>query len=481
MPPDLRPPLSHEHVWMPLTEEFSDELDNNPTGLQLTFLGTASDHSPTRYKFCLGLRTFGRSSLLFECPEDVQRQLMTDIQAQKASRIDHIFISSLKGDNILGIPGMLCQISGVKGKTDTRADMPVHIYGPKGLSKIISDTLKISDTYLAMPVIVHEFTLDGPEDLAAWPDNEVAEWEPQVQLLNPRARLFCCFVPPDQKNPRGSLDATVSPLITWGTRKQVRKRQMDGRNSNLPLPLPPPGDPAAEVKVAEVTWTLHAQGEFMVTAAPVPCNGVPCLAFTYVEADKAGMLNVKKATEAGVPNKFFAQLKKGEDYVDEDTGHVVRSLDVVNPTIPGRSVIVVPETSIPRAPNYVAERAAPPLLVAAGTFQGTSVADKVGQLAEKLGCSQVLMTRCGEDVFWSTKAHEVASSVDEWIMQCCGDVREHTSADVIPATDLRVMNVPRLVERTQDSIDEKAERRKERKLRRQEYLNKRKRRRSNRR
>lgn len=58
-----------------------------------------------RYKFCLGLRTFGRSSLLFECPEDVQRQLMTDIQAQKASRIDHIFISSLKGDNILGIPG----------------------------------------------------------------------------------------------------------------------------------------------------------------------------------------------------------------------------------------------------------------------------------------------------------------------------------------------------------------------------------------
>lgn len=27
------------------------------------------------------------------------------------------------------------------------------------------------------------------------------------------------------------------------------------------------------------------------------------------------------------------------------------------------------------------------------------------------GCSQVLMTRCGEDVFWSTKAHEVASSV----------------------------------------------------------------------
>lgn len=49
------------------------------------------------------------------------------------------------------------------------------------------------------------------------------------------------------------------------------------------------GDPAAEVKVAEVTWTLHAQGEFMVTAAPVPCNGVPCLAFTYVEADKCAL------------------------------------------------------------------------------------------------------------------------------------------------------------------------------------------------
>lgn len=46
-----------------------------------------------------------------------------------------------------------------------------------------------------------------------------------------------------------------------------------------------------------------------------------------------------------------------------------RCWQVVNPTIPGRSVIVVPETSIPRAPNYVAERAAPPLLVAAGTFQ----------------------------------------------------------------------------------------------------------------
>lgn len=58
-----------------------------------------------RYKFCLGLRTGGRSSLLFECCEDVQRQLMTEIAAQKASRIDHIFISCLKGDNILGIHG----------------------------------------------------------------------------------------------------------------------------------------------------------------------------------------------------------------------------------------------------------------------------------------------------------------------------------------------------------------------------------------
>jgi ribonuclease Z len=102
--------------------------------------------------------------------------------------------------------GMLCTISAAREKGHDMADVPVrcftcrppadcrlcdltalfclcanvlatpllqlHVYGPRGVAQFINAMLRVSDTYLLMPVVIHELSLQPP-NLAGWQPHEV--------------------------------------------------------------------------------------------------------------------------------------------------------------------------------------------------------------------------------------------------------------------------------------------------------------------
>ncbi|MFP4088695.1 MAG: ribonuclease Z [Cyclobacteriaceae bacterium] len=77
---------------------------------------------------------------LIDCGEGTQMQLLRF--KAKASRISHIFISHLHGDHIFGLIGLINTMNLSGRKED------MYIYGPYGLSEIITVQLRHSNTGL---------------------------------------------------------------------------------------------------------------------------------------------------------------------------------------------------------------------------------------------------------------------------------------------------------------------------------------------
>ena len=85
---------------------------------------------------------------LIDCGEATQLQLKK--YKLRAQRINHIFISHLHGDHYLGLMGLLSSMH-LMGR-----NKPLDLYGPKGLSEIITLQLKYSDTVFNYEVNFHE-------------------------------------------------------------------------------------------------------------------------------------------------------------------------------------------------------------------------------------------------------------------------------------------------------------------------------------
>ena len=85
---------------------------------------------------------------LVDCGEATQLQLKK--YKLRAQRINHIFISHLHGDHYLGLMGLLSSMH-LMGR-----NKPLDLYGPKGLSEIITLQLKYSDTVFNYEVNFHE-------------------------------------------------------------------------------------------------------------------------------------------------------------------------------------------------------------------------------------------------------------------------------------------------------------------------------------
>lgn len=103
--------------------------------MEIIFLGTSSA-VPTKYRnhASIALKAFGEI-FLFDCGEGTQRQMINS----KISplKINHIFISHLHGDHILGLPGLI-QSMGFKGRKD-----PLYIFGPPGINSLKTIFLKL--------------------------------------------------------------------------------------------------------------------------------------------------------------------------------------------------------------------------------------------------------------------------------------------------------------------------------------------------
>lgn len=336
-----------------------------------------------------------------------------------------------------GLPGMLCSVSAGREEGHGMSDLPVHVYGPAGLAAFVNAALEASDTFLLMPVIVHEYSLVAP-DVKNLTSTEVAGWQPEYEMINRRARLFHCLLPPDQLHPVGHYDGSPQPLNTRRRLGGGRMRGLDERSGLLPLPLPPPGNPAATVKLKDATWTICSENEYTITATAIPRGGLPCLAYTFHEADRTGTLDPDEAMRLGAkPGKNFSEFKAGRD-VELADGTVVRSSDVLGPRRYGRAIVIMAQSKTPIPPSIALGLVSAPLLVAPAYHQGVSIATEMGQLAEQLGSKEVFVTCCGEDRLPAT-ASELA--VEGAITEATQALSQHTSARVYAAKQFGVLNV----------------------------------------
>jgi len=95
--------------------------------IKITILGTAC-MQPTKDRNHVGiLLNYKNENLLFDCGENIQRQLRKI--KFKPAKITRIFISHWHGDHTLGLPGLLYSMA-----ADQFAKK-LYIYGPKGTKK----------------------------------------------------------------------------------------------------------------------------------------------------------------------------------------------------------------------------------------------------------------------------------------------------------------------------------------------------------
>ena len=118
------------------------------TQLNIIFLGTGGSW-PTvkRNVSSIAIKRAGEI-LLFDCGEGTQRQF----QKSKLSymQISKIFITHFHGDHFLGIPGLIQTM-----QLNDR-EIPLYIYGPKGINELIVQLLTLGYFKPRYPIISHE-------------------------------------------------------------------------------------------------------------------------------------------------------------------------------------------------------------------------------------------------------------------------------------------------------------------------------------
>lgn len=126
--------------------------------IKITFLGTSGglptkDRNPSAV-----LMNFEGESLLFDCGEGTQRQMMRAKTGMH--NLTHIFLSHMHADHVLGVPGLLQTMDFQSRESD------LYIYGPEGIVRFMNacDNLGLHK----LKFTVHVKTLQ-PEDIVQTP------------------------------------------------------------------------------------------------------------------------------------------------------------------------------------------------------------------------------------------------------------------------------------------------------------------------
>ena len=220
------------------------------------------------------------ASWLFDCGDDSQRALVRQLTSVvgrgggggeggggggggeggpsssplRHRRISAFFVTSRFGGGALGLPGMLCIASASRDGSNlvSNLDAPgpnyggsnggggvgrglpptsVSVFGPPGIASFLNEMLTLSDTYLSMPVLVHEFGFgagdegggegggggEGDDDaitsmVAPSPRGRGAV--PVPRTLSRRSKLSVATLLPDELNPFGFYDLERAPKVT---------------------------------------------------------------------------------------------------------------------------------------------------------------------------------------------------------------------------------------------------------------------------
>lgn len=130
--------------------------------IEIIILGTAC-MQPTKERNHIGiLLRFGKENLLFDCGENIQRQLR--IANIKPTKITRLFISHWHGDHVLGIPGLLNSMGA------DQSSQTLKIYGPKGTKKYMGYMLK---AFLSSQAADYEVVELGPSEKLEFGEFEI--------------------------------------------------------------------------------------------------------------------------------------------------------------------------------------------------------------------------------------------------------------------------------------------------------------------
>lgn len=113
---------------------------------------------------------------LIDCGEGTQVQLRK--AKARFSKINHIFISHLHGDHCFGLPGLIASFR-LLGR-----EVPLHVYGPKGIKNMLETIFTITETHRGFEVIYHE--LDKGYSEKIYEDNRI-----EVYTIPLDHRIYC--------------------------------------------------------------------------------------------------------------------------------------------------------------------------------------------------------------------------------------------------------------------------------------------------
>ena len=103
--------------------------------LDVVFLGTSGSTPTPQRALPATLVRRGGERLLFDCAEGTQRQLLRcDVGLVE---LREVFLTHYHADHYLGLPGMLKTFS-LRGR-----ELPITIYGPRGLRDLLSALRRI--------------------------------------------------------------------------------------------------------------------------------------------------------------------------------------------------------------------------------------------------------------------------------------------------------------------------------------------------
>src|SRR5437867_8114257 len=115
--------------------------------LTVTFLGTSAAR-PTVERNVSGLAIHREGeTLLFECGEGTQRQMM---RYGVGFALSEIFFTHFHADHFLGVIGLLRTL-GLQGREE-----PIRLYGPKGAKKLLESAIKLGVERVPFGVEIHE-------------------------------------------------------------------------------------------------------------------------------------------------------------------------------------------------------------------------------------------------------------------------------------------------------------------------------------
>ena len=129
--------------------------------LTVTFLGTSAAR-PTVERNVSGLAIHREGeTLLFECGEGTQRQMM---KYGTSFAFSEIFFTHFHADHFLGVIGLIRTL-GLQGRPE-----PLLLYGPKGAKKVLGEAMKLGVERVPFPIEITELK---PGEAVKKPDYEI--------------------------------------------------------------------------------------------------------------------------------------------------------------------------------------------------------------------------------------------------------------------------------------------------------------------